>query len=582
MDVDKKLITSGCSLRRYRPLTLVLTALLLTLPYNVGAQSQGLDPAERAAREHEQRLKQEELRREDELRRNRQETDIFLQPDQPEDDAWVGEDQARCFEIHEIQVHGVTYFSGEKIASITDPYLDQCLGIREFNEIVKQISSLYLEQGYVTSRAYVQPQNLKDGLLEVLVVEGRLESLVPADEAGLSIRQLQWAFPASNDEVLSLRDLEQGLENLNRLSQNNASMDLEPAAQPGYTRVVVSNRKSRWVSGGLGVNNSGSQATGETLGTVHATWDNPTRSNDNIYLSFSQALDAPSLAKSQSYSASYTLPYGYFLYRLSASSFDYRQLVQGAAVDFITSGSSASQSLSVDYLVYRGQQDKLTIATSLTRKDSKNYLEDVFLETSSRTLYLAKLGVKYTRNLPKGMLRAGLDWSRSESWFDATEKLVAAELDFQFDKYSADISWSRSLFDAQSGWNYQTNLSLFYTPDDIIASEALSLGSQYTVRGLEGAGLVGYSGGYWRNEISKRIPVLSHGQLTVMAGIDIGSTDTPEYTDQGREWLSGAVASLAYYSRRFSLDVTYARGINSPDYIPFDESSIYASLQINI
>src|SRR5690606_4835287 len=133
---------------------------------------------------------------------------------------------------------------------------------------------------------------LKDGLLEVLVVEGRLESLVPADTDGeaLSDRQLRWAFPANNDEPLNLRDLEQGLENLNRLSQNHSSMDLEPGQQPGYTRVVVKNQRSRGLTGGVGVNNSGSEATGETLGSVHASWDNPTGSNDNVYLSLSHAL----------------------------------------------------------------------------------------------------------------------------------------------------------------------------------------------------------------------------------------------------------------------------------------------------
>src|SRR5690554_4276227 len=360
MDADKKLITrKDRPWWRQAPVVLFLV-VLSNLLASTTTQAQNLDPAERAAREHEQRLKQEELRREEEWRRNRQDPDIFLQPDQLDDDAWEGDDQARCFDIREIQVHGVTQFTHDKIAAITDPYRNQCLGIREFNEIVKQLSNLYMQKGYVTSRAYIQPQNLKSGLLEVLVVEGQLESLLPVDDAELSARQLRWAFPAQDNEILSLRDLEQGLENLNRLRQNNASMDLTPGEQPGYTRVMVSNLGSRWLSGGFSLNNSGSKATGETLGTVHASWDNLTRSNDNVYLSFSHALDAPSVAKSESYVFNYTIPYGYFLYRLSASSFNYQQLVQGSAVDFVTSGSSASQSLSIDYLVYRGQRDKLT------------------------------------------------------------------------------------------------------------------------------------------------------------------------------------------------------------------------------
>jgi hemolysin activation/secretion protein len=555
---------------------LVLAALWLMCPVDTLAQA-GPGLINNIQREHEQLLKQDQLRRNDELRRNQPETDVFLQEDK-DDTGWVGDDEARCFDIAQIDVQGVTLFPEEKVAELTSVYLNRCLGINDFNKLIKSISNLYLEKGYVTSRAYIQPQNLKDGVLDILVLEGRLESII-STEQNLSDRQLRWAFPAPLGQPLNLRDLEQGLENLNRLSQNRSSMDLEPADQPGYTQLQVKNDAGRAISGGASVNNSGSDATGEILGSVYASWDNPTASNDNLYLSFSDSVDAPSGAKSRSYSVNYTVPYGYSLFRLSGSYLDYQQKVAGAVVDFTTSGSSASQSLGLDHLLYRGQRDKITLTSALVRKESKNYLEDVFLETSSRVLYFAKLGARYTRYIGQGVVRGDVSWTRSENWFDATEKIVADENEYQFDTYSIDGSYSIPFALGKRSFSYQANASLFYTPDDVIASEALSLGGQYTVRGIENIGLVGYSGGYWRNELHYNLDLPVVGRLDTFLGVDIGNTDTPEYQNEGREWLAGAVFGAALSHRLYSLNVVYAQSLQTPSYISAQSHGVYASLQ---
>src|SRR5690606_38399829 len=137
------------------------------------------------------------------------------------------------------------------------------------------------------------------------------------------------AFPVEINGLLNLRDLEQGLESLNRLQQNQAEMDLEAGTQPGQSRVLVRNNKTAALHGGAGINNSGNAATGEWLASVWLSWDNPARSNDNLYLSIRDALDGPDQSKSRSLSLAYSVPYGYGLYSYSASYFEYQQLVQG-------------------------------------------------------------------------------------------------------------------------------------------------------------------------------------------------------------------------------------------------------------
>ena len=54
------------------------------------------------------------------------------------------------------------------------PYIGQCLGVSQLNELLKVITDYYLGKGRVTSRAYLPQQDLSTGHLQVLVVEGKV------------------------------------------------------------------------------------------------------------------------------------------------------------------------------------------------------------------------------------------------------------------------------------------------------------------------------------------------------------------------------------------------------------------------
>jgi hemolysin activation/secretion protein len=355
-------------------------------------------------------------------------------------------------------------------------------------------------------------------------------------------------------------------------------MDIQPGAATGTSRILIHNRLASAWHYGAGSNNSGSEATGKNLATAYVSWDNATHSNDNLYLNFSDAMSGEGPAKSRSYALAYSVPYGYALVSYSGSYFEYQQLVEGDAVSFLTSGTSANHSLNLDYMAYRGQRDKLGLGISFTRKQSKNYLEDVFLDTSSRVLYLWELGPSYTRHLSQGVLNTSIKWYRSVGWWDAKEEIVSAEDDFQFNKYTFDTSVSLNFNLAERQFSYQSSLSLFYAPEDIIASEGLSLGGRYSIRGMEGDGLFGYSGGYWRNQIAYIHPFKFGGRLDFYAGVDLGRVDDRESV---QESVAGSAVGMVLAAAGASLDIAYARALKLPDYVLGPEHAVYANLQLN-
>ncbi|MFX6461494.1 ShlB/FhaC/HecB family hemolysin secretion/activation protein, partial [Acinetobacter baumannii] len=83
----------------------------------------------------------------------------------------------------------------------------------------------------------------------------------------------------------NLRDIEQGLDQINRLRSNSATMDIEPGGVAGASTIVVRNRpRKRW-SVNVAVDNTGSQSTGRELASAALAIDSPLGLNDFLNLS---------------------------------------------------------------------------------------------------------------------------------------------------------------------------------------------------------------------------------------------------------------------------------------------------------
>ncbi|MDN3719644.1 POTRA domain-containing protein [Roseibium salinum] len=54
---------------------------------------------------------------------------------------------------------------------------DKCFALEQIFGLVRDTTNLYVDAGYVTSRAYLPEQDLSTGTLRIQVVEGRIEQV---------------------------------------------------------------------------------------------------------------------------------------------------------------------------------------------------------------------------------------------------------------------------------------------------------------------------------------------------------------------------------------------------------------------
>ncbi len=79
--------------------------------------------------------------------------------------------------IQRIEIRGSSRFSAEELWAIAAPYEGQELSLQDLQRLADELTQLYLNQDYLTSRAIVPQQDIVDGVVVIEVIEGRLTEI---------------------------------------------------------------------------------------------------------------------------------------------------------------------------------------------------------------------------------------------------------------------------------------------------------------------------------------------------------------------------------------------------------------------
>jgi hemolysin activation/secretion protein len=534
------------------------------------------------------------LRQQDEIEklRNRK---IFKPEIKPE---IVSKIQKETIYVNEIKVEGITVFSPHKISSITSKYINRELSKTDIGNFQINLQNLYMSKGYIASRVYFDFKELPSGILKIVFLEGTISNIYFSNPKDSNFPILT-AFPFLKNNVFNIRDIEQGLEQLNRLPSNDAVMNIKPAEKEGETAVEITNKHTKRIRLNFGLDNSGSKSTSEYRANTAFSLDNLLRVNDSLNFNYSQGLedDETKGFYSKSYSGSISLPFGYWTVNGSYSQSLYLSTVQGLNGKISSKGDSENRSIGFERMLFRGQRYKLISGANLNLKDSNNFVKYGLInqksETGSRRLVPAEIYLTNTIYLNKGTLFVKANYNRGLDNFDAKKDALNLEKGqprAQYESlcingyFSDRFNFPKTKFPI----SYMMNFKSQYSWNDLFGSEQFGA----SIRGFKDGGVSGESGysstndfktqflnllPFFRNKLVNNILKNSYIGLFY----DIGSITPQTY---GRtEIMSGWGVTLSgNFLKYINLNVSLANTIDVPKDVNAGTNVISASINVNI
>jgi hemolysin activation/secretion protein len=501
------------------------------------ANAQGLPSADiRSAAQQNQRIQQEQQLRdikqfEEDLKSDKPSVKLDVPLTQPRS----GQQLGVCRDISKIELRGVTQYTFDEIQPVLLNYLDRCLTANDIQLLMTEVTALYFLDGYITSRVYLAEQDLSGGVLILLLVEGILDEIKIEDgEDGASVSPFN-VYPGEKGEPLNLRDIEQAVDQINRLQSNNVVMHIEPGSNVGSSVLVFENITSKLWQIHVSHDNHGSESTGQDQGGVTATIDNLLGLNDYLSLTYRKTLPYhDGVQGSESQSLSYIVPFGYTTVALNANRSEYAtQLRVPSGNTLLSEGNSENYSLRVDRIMYRGQDSRWNLAAMISSKKSESFLEGELLAVSSRRLSVFDIESLYTFPLLGGGGSVTLGYSQGVNWFGSLDDVTGLPRlapHAQFGKWTLGVNYQRPFQFFNRYFTYSSSFSGQYAEDVLYGSEAILIGGIYSVRGFSRNSLSGDHGYYWRNDLSMPMQFSTRYDSSISVrpylGLDYGSVSS--------------------------------------------------------
>ncbi|UJD96737.1 ShlB/FhaC/HecB family hemolysin secretion/activation protein [Lelliottia amnigena] len=524
-----------------------------------------LSPADRdAIQQQQQQLLLQNQQQRDELERT-----IHLPETFPQKPVLAG--SGPCFRIEKITLSGVTLITAKAQHRLISPWEGQCLDMAKITELTTVISDWYISRGYITSRAFLTEQDLSSGQLNIVVLEGKLAEI---RLEGKTPFMLKMAFPGLKDRVLNLRDIEQGMEQINRLRAQPVQIEIIPASQPGYSVVNLTAQPEFPLSASISLDNSGQKSTGEEQLNGSLTGNNMLGVADKWFVSGGRSSDFATPYDAQNFQAGVSVPFGYGLLDYNYAWSNYRTTIDNVGYLWVSRGDTKTHRLNASWVVYRNGDVKTGLAAGVVQRSSRNWLNDAPLQSSTRNLSSLILGITHTQKMAGGVATLNPTYSHGMPWFngETDEDKFGDAPRALFSKWSMNASFQRPL--TTSLW-WLTSAYGQWSPDRLYGAERLTLGGESSVRGFKEQYLSGDNGGYLRNELGYTLftlPVI--GQVSATVAFDGGwlEKDREDRFASGTLW--GTSFGLSSSGRWYSSQISVGTPVDYPDWLGPDHVSV--------
>ncbi|PCE30723.1 ShlB/FhaC/HecB family hemolysin secretion/activation protein [Burkholderia ubonensis] len=422
-------------------------------------------------------------------------------------------------------------------------YVGACVGKQGIDVLVKGLSQAILARGYITTRVLLPEQDLSTGTLNLALIPGVIRRVHFADERPRGTWKS--AFPTRDGDLLNLRALEQGLEQMKRVSSQDVSMQIVPADVPGESDVVLDVKRAKPWTVVASIDNSGTRATGKLQGNLSLGIDNPLGLNDIFNLGVSQDLElGDKRLGSHGWNGFYSIPWGYWTATLSAYTNSYYQQIAGVNQTFVASGNSKTVDLKLHRVLARSQNDVFGMQLRLSRRFGRSFIEDTEIPQQRRNNTFVEIGLTDRHYFGGAQLDGTLAYRQGVDWFGAQDDSLAqgGGPTYRYKMAVLDANLSMPFAIARQPFRYVTTFHGQYTGNTLYYIDDLTIGSRYTVRGFDGETMLAAARGfYWRNEL--QMPV-GRTRQAIYAGLDYGRVWGPQPVALVGTQLAGAVIGV--------------------------------------
>lgn len=288
------------------------------------------------------------------------------------------------FVLNEVRLSGMTAFDPDKFKFIWEPALGRKITNKDLSVIANNIKRVYKDLGFLTTLTYVPPQDIKDGVVEIHVVEGKRGSLNVDGNKWFSTASVAKYVHIYRGEPLDMGELQKDVMRLNDNRDLKVSAILAPGKEQESVDVTLKAQEVMPYHVTVGTDNQGSRLTGRYRKSIALNTSNLSGNRDEL------SLNAVITALSSGEFVSYQTPVGTYGTKLGMDIgfFEAKLGREYLAYDITTATQSYNPNLTFE--LYQSQDLQADLRTGVKIKNvEKKQARDKLTNERLRQPYAA-------------------------------------------------------------------------------------------------------------------------------------------------------------------------------------------------
>ncbi|QTA83624.1 hemolysin activator HlyB C-terminal domain-containing [Desulfonema limicola] len=476
--------------------------------------------------------------------------------------------------IQKIRLNGNTVFSNKELSPLIKDYENKEVSAEELQELREALTQYYIVNGYVNSGAVIPDQEIKDGVVVLDIIEGRLTNFTVSGNSWLKKRYISSRVEDSIDikKPLNVKQLQ---EHLQLLKQDplidNINADLIPGFKLGESILNINVKEVRPYNMGMAFNNYKAPGIGAYQGELFLSHINLTGWGDALTMRYAitRGMD--------DYSADYTIPLHRKNTRFSIGIDRAKSVVVTQPFDFLDIESSAkTYSIKIWHPFYKNLSREFAMGLCFEKRESETSLLGQGFAFSK--------GVEPDGKSQISVLRFSQEWTdrsftqviAARSTFNIGLDIGGATInergpDGEFFFWFGQFQWLRKLPFMDSQLVMKTDLRL--SNDPLLPMEKFEIGGYASVRGYREQQLTSDNGITGSAELrlaltELKIPYLSEkageGLIQLCPFFDFGhawNTDAPD-PEENTIYSSG-LGLKWFINKRINADVYWGQALKN-------------------
>ena len=430
--------------------------------------------------------------------------------------------------VRKFAVIGNTVFTQAELERVLEPYTLRPISFTELLEVQRAVTQLYFDKGYISSGAFIPPQDLDDRVVKIQVIEGGVEAIEVTGLKRLKTSYVRSRLKLATESPLNQNQLLNALQLL-RLDPLIANLSAELAAgvRPGSSILEVKIQEADAFSVALGIDNYNSPSVGTDRRLVRISHDNLVGWGDR-FNAFYYNTDGRNSLDDLSYTIPINPQNGTIGFRFSYTDSD---VIEEPFNQLDIESQVRRYNLTYRQPIYQTPTEDIAIGLSFSRQESETSLLD--------TPFPLSRGANEDGETRISVLRFFQEYTnRNERQVFA----LRSQFNIGIDTFNATINRDDDIPDSKFvAWRGQTQYLRQFTPDTglllrsdlqvsdrpLLPLEQFSLGGALTVRGYRQDALVTDNGLFASAEL--RTTILRIPQWST-------SLQLTPFTDFGVAW----------------------------------------------